>query len=58
MECPYITDCFTIEETTNDFEDGCCKSGTTITKNFVTPHNCLREDCAAWNDGRCAYRGR
>lgn len=58
MKCPYIQKQVTVEETAQEFDDNqCCTDITTNTiKNIELP-DCLREDCAAWNDGRCAYRG-
>ena len=59
MKCPYIQRQITVEETVQDFDDNfnCTAITTETVKNIELP-DCLREDCAAWNDGRCAYRGR
>lgn len=58
MKCPYIQKQITVEETKQEFDDNqCCTAITTKTiKNIELP-DCLKEDCAAWNDGRCTYRG-
>ena len=59
MKCPYIQRQITVEETAQEFDDNfnCTAITTETVKNIELP-DCLREDCAAWNDGRCAYRGR
>ena len=59
MKCPYIQKSITVEETVQDFDDNftCTAITTETVKNIELP-DCLREDCAAWNDGHCAYRGR
>ena len=59
MKCPYIQKQVTVEETVQEFDDNfnCTAITTETVKNIELP-DCLREDCAAWNDGRCAYRGR
>ena len=59
MKCPYIQKQVTVEETAQEFDDNfnCTDITTTTVKNIELP-DCLREDCAAWNDGHCAYRGR
>ena len=59
MKCPYIQKQVTVEETAQEFDDNQCRTEITTktVKNIELP-DCLREDCAAWNDGRCAYRGR
>ena len=59
MKCPYIQRQITVEETAQEFDDNfnCTDITTTTVKNIELP-DCLREDCAAWNDGHCAYRGR
>ena len=59
MKCPYIQKSITVEETAQEFDDNfnCTAITTETVKNIELP-DCLREDCAAWNDGRCAYRGR
>ena len=58
MKCPYIQKQVTVEETAQEFDDNfnCTDITTTTVKNIELP-DCLREDCAAWDDGRCAYRG-
>lgn len=59
MKCPYIQKSITVEETAQEFDDNfnCTAITTETVKNIQLP-DCLREDCAAWSDGRCAYRGR
>ena len=59
MKCPYIQKSITVEETAQEFDDNfnCTAITTETVKNIELP-DCLREDCAAWNDGHCAYRGR
>lgn len=59
MKCPYIQKQVTVEETAQEFDDNqCCTNLTTTTVKNIKLPDCLREDCAAWDDGRCAYRGR
>jgi hypothetical protein len=59
MKCPYIQRQITVEETVQDFDDNfnCTAITTETVKNIELP-DCLKENCGAWNDGRCAYRGR
>lgn len=59
MKCPYIQKQVTVEETVQEFDNNqrCTDITTKTIKNIELP-DCLREDCAAWNDGRCAYMGR
>lgn len=59
MKCPYIHKQIAVEETAQEFDENfnCTAITTKTIKNIELP-DCLKEDCAAWNDGRCAYRGR
>ena len=59
MKCPYIQKQITLEECTQEFDDNqCCTSLTTATVKSIELPECLKENCGAWNNGRCAYRGR
>lgn len=58
MKCPYIQKEVTFEETANEFNDSqCCVGGTTKTiKNIKLP-DCLKENCGAWQNGHCNFKG-
>lgn len=59
MKCPYTI--FDIVQTNvNEFvydESGNCIRQTHRLAEQKDLMDCLREECAAWRDGRCEYRG-
>ena len=54
MICPYNTKVdVTVTETETDDERGIVK---TVTKTMYKMLDCHKEECGAWQDGRCNYR--
>lgn len=58
MKCPYMTNETSqlVQRYAYDSDGVMIKLGE-ISKTIVEPTDCLREDCAAWNDGKCNYKG-
>lgn len=58
MKCPYCVDYITVQQTDVDFDrDGMETGNSVVEVKRCALHDCLREECAAWQDGRCAYVG-
>lgn len=59
MKCPYNSD-QTVQINVNHYtfdENGNCTEHRHKLVERRDLMDCLREDCAAWCDGRCEYRG-
>ena len=59
MKCPYNSD-QTMQININRYafdENGNCTSHQHKLVEQRALMDCLREECAAWRDGRCEYRG-
>lgn len=60
MFCPYINKCETtvlIWESIKFDESGNAVAGHQTTQTDYTPEECAKEECAAWQDGRCVRKG-
>lgn len=58
MKCPYAVDRRTVSQTSFEYdEDGVEVFRQTVEDNTASFLECLREECGAWQDGRCQYRG-
>lgn len=58
MKCPYAVDRRTVAQTSFEYnEDGALTFQQTVENNTASFVECLREECGAWQDGRCRYRG-
>lgn len=56
MKCPYAVSRHTVSQTIFEYyEDGNQKFQQTIDHNTAEFVDCLKENCGAWNDGRCRY---
>lgn len=57
MKCPYAVDRRTVAQTTYEHdEDGVLTFQQIVENNTASFVECLREECGAWQDGRCQYR--
>lgn len=58
MKCPYIQKQITVEEVSQEFDENeCCTAiSTKNIKNIELPE-CLKENCAAWQNGHCSFKG-
>lgn len=58
MICPYNNRSATVIEVwsqiTNDSSDD-SKKGSVINKTIYERSECVKENCGAWNDGKCCY---
>lgn len=55
---PLCCDRHLVSQTTYDYdEDGVETFRQTVEDNTAEFVDCLKEDCGAWRDGRCAYCG-
>ena len=56
MKCPYCVNTVQVVQTRNEFnESGCTtfsEEKSLLHRKFVS---CLKEDCGAWQNGRCNY---
>ena len=58
MKCPYAVDRRTVMQTSFEYnEEGAEVFRQTVENNTASFVECLREECGAWQDGRCRYRG-
>lgn len=58
MKCPYCCNHQTIQQTTYEYnEDGVITAQTLVESQNLKLHDCLKEECAAWQNGKCAYVG-
>ena len=61
MICPYNNRSATVIEvwsqTTNDSSND-SKKGSVINKTIYERAECAKENCGAWNDGKCCYNKR
>ena len=58
MKCPYLPKSVTAEETAQEFDDNfnCTAITTETVKNIELP-DCLKENCGAWQNGHCNFKG-
>ena len=58
MKCPYAVDRRTVAQTSFEYdEEGVEIFRQTVEDKTASFLDCLREECGAWQDGRCQYRG-
>ncbi len=58
MKCPYAVHRRIVSQTKFEYnEDGTVLCQTTVDNNTAQMLECAREDCGAWQGGRCNYRG-
>lgn len=58
MICPYIFDIVQVNHDTYEYdENGNSTSHEHVLLERQTPMQCKEHGCAAWADGKCAYRG-
>ena len=58
MKCPYAVNRQTITETVIEYDDEGNQTGyTEITNNNAAFINCLGEECGAYKNGECCYKG-
>lgn len=58
MVCPYLLQREAVRQVTNDLDlDGREIGWQQIETEKNTPMPCLKEQCAAWQDGVCRYNG-
>lgn len=58
MICPYIVHCKVIRQTSSDFDDdGREIAWQQVEENQAVAMQCEKGNCAAWQDGKCCYRG-
>ena len=58
MKCPYAVSRHTVTQTTFEYDEDRAETfRQTIEKNTAEFSECPKEDCGAWQDGRCGYRG-
>lgn len=58
MKCPYCCSHQTVQGIAYEYnEDGIVTMQILIENNDIKLHDCLREECGAWQNGRCAYVG-
>ena len=58
MKCPYAVDRHCVSQTKFEYdEDGAEIFRQTVEHNTAAFTECLREDCGAWQNGRCGYCG-
>ena len=58
MICPYIVHRSVVTQNTSEFDSEDRETGwQQVQRNTATPMECQKENCAAWQDGKCCYRG-
>ena len=58
VKCPYAVDRRTVAQVSYEYnEEGVPVFQQTVENNTASFLECLREECGAWQDGRCRYRG-
>ena len=58
MKCPYTANYRIITQCSREYdEDGQMTISTDIQNQEVQLIDCLKEECAAYKDGQCNYRG-
>lgn len=58
MKCPYAVHRQTIRQTTIEYNGENMQTGyTEIEKNSAAFLKCLKENCGAWQNGKCCYNG-
>lgn len=58
MKCPYCADRLSVQQMEFEYDEAgqeTAQSMVDIQRTVL--HDCLREECGAWHDGRCAYVG-
>lgn len=58
MTCPYAVNRTVVTQTTFEYDkDGNQEAQQTIESNAAQFVACAKENCGAWKNGGCAYRG-
>lgn len=58
MKCPYVVHTQAITQQSNRFsEDGSLRVLVEIQNSVAVFPDCLKEDCGAWKNGQCCYKG-
>ena len=58
MKCPYALDCIVTTKTKIEYNDDGQEQGSTVTtcnKGYFS--DCQKENCGAYQNGKCCYKG-
>lgn len=56
MKCPYAVDRHCVSQTKFEYdENGAETFRQTVEHNTATFVDCMKQECGAWQDGRCRY---
>lgn len=57
MKCPYLTKTIQFTQSKNTYGDEGVETSKNAFTEYIRHSDCLKEECVAWQDSKCCYKG-